>query len=401
MSVALDNVVVLDLTSTFWASVASALLGDFGADVIKIESLDPAERRFPDEITPHEPGSWNYRFDLANRNKRSASVDLESEDGREVVRRLLAKADIVVTDAASAVLKRHGLDYASVSAVRSDVIYVRGTTCGPRGKDADLPPLDEIAAARAGMMPILPQPGEPPVYPGHGQMYTSVMLAFGAVAALYHRRATGEGQEVDASLLAGNMYGASLDLQAFLAIGGERFLQPVSRLDAGNPMSGTQYPTSDGLWVTLTMPDTDRWWPVLAEITGLDAADPRFADHELRCGDNRLELMRVLDQAFRKQSAAYWRDLFNEKQISADIIEDYNYPADDDVARENRYILDLQDPSLGPTSMLGFPIFMTDTPAVFARAAPRLGQHTAEVLQSLLGYAPARVTELVRQGVIR
>ena len=128
------------------------------------------------------------------------------------------------------------------------------------------------------------------------------------------------------------MYGASLDLQASLAIGGERFLQPVSRLDAGNPMSGTLYPTKDGLWVTLTMPDTDRWWPALAEITGLDPADPRFDSHERRCGEGRLELMRVLEEAFARHPADHWRQAFLDRQLSADIIEDYTYPANDEDA---------------------------------------------------------------------
>jgi formyl-CoA transferase len=395
---ALDDVVVLDLTTTFWGSMGAALLGDFGAAVVRVEHPDPSQRRFVDVDDEHEPGTWNYRFDLANRNKRSVAIDVESEAGGEIVRALAAKADVVVTDRSHDWLASRKLDYASASAARSDVVYVRGSTLGPQGTEE--PPLDEIAAARTGMMPILPQPGEPPVYPGHGQMYTAVMIAFGATAALLHRRATGEGQQVDTSLLAGNMYGASLDLQAFLAIGGERFLHPVSRLDAGNPMSGTQYPTSDGLWVTLTMPDTDRWWPVLAEIAGLDAADPRFEDHDKRCGEHRLVLMEILDQAFRKHPADHWRAIFNERQISADVIETYDYPVADPVTRENRYILDLDDPSLGPTSLLGFPIYMTDTPAWLDRTAARLGQHSAEVLRELLEYSPARITELIDRGVV-
>ena len=162
------------------------------------------------------------------------------------------------------------------------------------------------------MMPILPQPGQPPVFTGAGQMYTTVMLAFGVMTALHHRQQTGEGQEVDVSLFAGNMYGAALDVQASLAMGGERFLHPVSRLDAGNPMSGTLYQSKDGRWVTLTMPDTDRWWPGLAEIVGLDPADPRFDSHDKRCEENRLELIGVLEQAFQQQSGAHWRSAFNE-----------------------------------------------------------------------------------------
>jgi len=397
---ALGDVLAVDLTETFWGGIAAAMLGDFGADVVKIESVDPAHRGFPDVDDDQAAGSWNFRFDLANRNKRSVAVDLAREQGRALVQELAGKADVVITDRPDVWLETHGLDVESCRKRRSDILYIRGSGFGPAGLDAGLPALDELAAARTGMMPILVQPGEPPVYPGHGQMYTSVMLAFGAVAALYHRRLTGEGQRVDASLLAGNMYGASLDLQAFLAIGGERFLKPTSRLDAGNPMSGTNYPTSDGVWVTLTMPETDRWWPQLAEITGLAADDPRFASHDLRCGENRLVLMELLDLAFRKHPASHWRKIFNERQMSADIIDTYDFPLHDEMARDNRYILDLEDASLGRTSMLGFPIFMSDTPASLSRTAPRLGQHTAEVLHDVLGYSPARIGALTADKLI-
>jgi crotonobetainyl-CoA:carnitine CoA-transferase CaiB-like acyl-CoA transferase len=205
---------------------------------------------------------------------------------------------------------------------------------------------------------------------------------------------------VDASLLAGNMYGASLDLQAYLAIRGERMLQPVSRLDAGNPMSGVLYPTADGLWVALTMPDTDRWWPMLAEVTGLDENDDRFNSHDKRCGDNRLELLRELDDAFKKQTASYWRDEFTRRQMSAVVIEGYEYPYADDAARDNRYILDLHDSSLGETRMLGFPIFMTDTPARLRSTAPRNGQHSAEIVRDVLGYDEARIVAMQREGVL-
>ncbi len=401
MTKALDGIVALDLTTEFWASLAAAMLGDFGAQVVRID--DPAGRSRQSAYgasEPHEPGTLNWRFDLANRNKLSLALDLDSQRGREIAGELVRRADALVTDRPRAWLAERGLDYETVSRTHPGIVYARGSGFGPRGPDADLPPLDELAAAHTGMMPILPQPEQPPVYPGHGQMYTTVMLAFGVVTALFHRKRSGEGQAVDASLLAGNMYGASLDLQAFLAIGGERFLQPISRLDAGNPMSGTLYRAADGRWVTLTMPDTDRWWPQLAEVTGLDPNDPRFDSHDKRCGENRLELIRLLEEAFAKKPADYWRDVFTERKMSADIIEEYTYPERDPDARANRYLLDLDDASLGKLTMLGFPIFMTETPAVLERTAPRLGQHSAQVLHELLGYSPEQIRELAAAGVI-
>jgi crotonobetainyl-CoA:carnitine CoA-transferase CaiB-like acyl-CoA transferase len=231
-------------------------------------------------------------------------------------------------------------------------------------------------------------------------MYSSVMLAFGVMVALWHRAETGEGQEVDASLFAGNMYGASLDLQAFLAMGGDRFLQPVSRLDAGNPMSGTLYPTSDGRWVTLTMPDTDRWWPALAEITGLDPADERFDTHERRCEENRLLLIELLEQAFQQQPATHWRTVIDERNLSADVIEEYAYPANDPQALRNGFVIELSGPG-GSSKSLGFPLFMSDSPARLSHRAPFAGQHSAEVLSEALDRSADEIARLQEEGVVR
>jgi formyl-CoA transferase len=396
MSRVLDGLLVVDLTVEFWGSIAAALLGDFGANVVRVDALGAPAPEPDGEPAP----AWNARAELAQRNKLSLAVDVMSEPGRDIVRALAAKADVVLTDRPLAQLQTLGFDYDSLAALRPDLIYARGSGFGPEGPDRDLPALDELAAARTGMMPILPQPGRPPVYPGHGQMYTTVMLAFGVLAALHHRRRSGEGQQVDTSLLAGNMYGASLDLQAFLAIGGERFLHPISRLDAGNPMSGTMYMSEDGLWVTLTMPDTDRWWPEFAPLVGLDVSDPRFDSHEKRCGESRLEMMRVLEAAFRRRPAAHWRRVFLEKQLSADVIEDYAFPGADPQVYRNRYIVDLDHPSLGMIKTLGFPIFMSESPARLFRLAPCRGQHSFEVLHDVLGYAEDEITALRDAGAI-
>jgi crotonobetainyl-CoA:carnitine CoA-transferase CaiB-like acyl-CoA transferase len=400
MSSALADVVVLDLTDEFWSSLGTALLGDFGARVIRLDVLPESRARGPSPDGRHPPASWDYRFELANRNKLSVAVDIRRPPGREILEGLVRHADVVVTDWPRGRLAELRCDYDTLVGLKADLIYARASGFGPEGPDRDLPALDELAAARTGMMPILPQPGEPPVYAGSGQMYTTVMLAFGVVTALQHHQRTGEGQEVDVSLFAGNMYGASLDLQAYLAMGGERFLHPVSRLDAGNPMSGTLYPTKDDRWVTLTMPDTDRWWPGFAPLVDLDPADPRFDSHEKRCEANRLELIAVLEAAFRRRPADHWRRVFDERQLSADVIEDYAYPAADEQARRNRYILDLDHPHLGRITTLGFPIFMSDSPARLDRMAPCIGQHSAQVLHEMLGYSAEAVRELEAQGVI-
>jgi formyl-CoA transferase len=399
VSAALDGLVVIDLSTEFWSSLGAAMLGDFGADVIRIETGRAPLSHAPE---PDERAAWSYREELANRNKRSVALDLGQREGREILRELVGRADVFVCDWPESEVRDAGLDYESLSRTKPDLIYLRASGFGPNGPDRDLPALDELAAARTGMMPILPQPGEPPVYTGSGQIYTTVMLAFGVLTALQHREQSGEGQLVDVSLFAGNMYGAALDLQAYLAMGGERLLQPVARRDSGNPMSGSGmlYATRDGRWLTLTMPDTDRWWPGLAAAVGLDAADPRFDSHEKRCEQNRLELIGLLERAFLQHDGEHWRSVFAERQLSADVIEDYAFPAGDPQAERNRYLLSLDHPSLGRVQTLGFPIFMSETPARLDRFAPCAGQHGAQILHELLDYTEERIHALAESGIL-
>lgn len=391
MSRALDDVLVVDLTRQFFGSLSAAFLGDFGARVVRVELLPTASAA---------DGSWNHDAELVHRNKQSLAVNAADPEGAALLRDLLAKADVVVTDLELPALQALGADYAAVAALRPDTIYGRISGFGPQGPDQGLPAIDELAAARTGMMPILPQPGQPPVYTGAGAMHASVMLAFGVVTALFHRLASGEGQAVDVSLFGANMYGAALDIQAILAIGGgERFLTPISRLDVSNPMSGSLYPSADGRWVTLTMPDTDRWWPDFSAALGIDRNDPRFDTHDKRTETNRLELIHELEQRFQTQPGAHWRQVFQEKQMSADIIERFDYPASDPQAAANRYVIDIDHPSFGKVKSLGFPIYMSDSPARLDRLAPALGQHSAQVLGDL-GYAEDHISRLAAAGVI-
>ncbi len=393
MSGVLRDITVLDLTRQFSAALAAAFLGDFGARVIRLELL-PAP---PREAT----GRWNHEADLIHRNKQSVALDARQPRGRELLAGLVAQADVIVTDWEREELAALGLDHAAASALRPDVVYGRLSGFGPEGPDRDLPAIDELAAARTGAMPMLPQPGQPPIYTGAGAMHATAQLAFGIVLALLHRRRGGEGQAVDVSLFGANMYGSALDLQAFLAIGaGERLLHPISRLDVSNPMSGSLYPAADGRWVTLTMPDTDRWWPTFADMVGLARDDPRFDSHDKRTDSNRLELIKELEHRFASQPASHWRRMFQEKQLSADIIERFDYPAGDPGARANQYVLDLDHPSFGLIRSLGFPIWLSDSPAQLNRLAPCVGQHTDQVLQELLGCSRETIHELAAAGVV-
>lgn len=400
MSKALDGVVVIDLTREFFGSVAGALLADFGATVVRVEDLSQTDTPDPNRDGMHPAERWDAHSELAHRNKQSLAVDLSSDAGKQILNKLIAKSDVLLSDLPFKELEARGWDHDSLCKLRPEIILTRGSGFGPKGPDADLPAIDELAASRAGLMSQLGEPGQPPVFTGTGQMHTAVMLALGTLLALYHRDESGKGQIVDASLLGGNMYAASLDLQAYLAIKEDRLMVPISRLDLGNPMSGPSYPCSDGSWASLAMPDTGRYWESFSELVGLDSDDPRFNTHEKRTEDNRRVMMQVLDGLFAKQPGAHWKKGFDDRKLPADIIEKYDYPAQDPQALINRYILNLNHPSHGEIQSLGFPIYMSETPARLRSMAPSRGQHSAEILQDLLDYTDETIEALEAQGTI-
>ena len=212
---ALDDLRVIDLSRSFWSSLAGTMLADFGADVIQVQEPGK-DHTWAAELVPE--ADWDYLAELALRNKRALAVRMDEPAGRDLVDRLIDQADVVLVDWPLAELAALGWEAERLRADRPGLIVARGTGFGPEGPDRDLPADDILAAARTGVMPTLPQPGRPPVFPESGPMYTAIMLAFGVMAAVHHRSATGRGQIVDASLLSGNMYGASLDLQAYLAV---------------------------------------------------------------------------------------------------------------------------------------------------------------------------------------
>jgi crotonobetainyl-CoA:carnitine CoA-transferase CaiB-like acyl-CoA transferase len=149
------------------------------------------------------------------------------------------------------------------------------------------------------------------------------------------------------------------------------------------------------------MPDTDRWWPDFSTLIGVATNDPRFDDHEKRTTAHRSELMAVIEEAIRSRNAFDWRTAFQEKGLSADVIEEFDYPAKDLEARRNGYVLHQEDSTRGAFKTLGFPIYMSETPARMDRRPPTRGQHTARILHDLLDLSEDEIDALQTEGTIR
>jgi crotonobetainyl-CoA:carnitine CoA-transferase CaiB-like acyl-CoA transferase len=387
---ALEGIRIIDLTEWMYGSLGTRYLADMGADVVKIEGLDgdPSrdlenvrkwhKRRLPD-------CEWNYYFECNNRSKRGMALDLGSEEARQILSKLIEGADVFVTTYDSSKTRELGLDYDSLSKVNGKLIYAKVSGWGKHGPDVGKPTLDVLTESRAGNMARIGEPGDPPVYTATGHPTCAVDLAYAVTMALFHRMRTGEGQEVEVSLFGANILFENYNLEACMGTGAEVLAQQASRLAAGNPLFN-MYPTKDK-WVYMCMMQTDRWWGnLMRAIKRPDlASDSRFESHQKIVGESRRDAIDILDEVLPTGSAEEWFGEETRKEIELILtpIDSYADLYDDPQAYENQYILDQDHPSFGKVKVMGFPSQFTETPPAIRRSAPKLGEHTDEILAEL------------------
>src|SRR5439155_26520564 len=209
---ALEGIRVLDLTIWQQGPMSTAMLADWGADVVKVEGPDSPDPGRSLIRYDRSPGGPNAYFETHNRNKRGIVLDLKAAAGRALFYRLVESADVVIQNFRPGVCERLGIDYESLRRVRGDVVYCQASGFGLKGPDAQRPALDRLAQARGGLMSVTGEPDAPPTrtFGGMADQVSAFLLAFGIVTALFHRQRTGDGQMVDGSLLQGQ-----IALQAF------------------------------------------------------------------------------------------------------------------------------------------------------------------------------------------
>ena len=399
MSGPLQGIKVVELGLWIAGPAASGVLGDWGADVVKVEPLrgDPS-RLFRTMLSRNR--SDNPIFELDNRNKRGIAVDIGSDEGRRIVVDLVRGADVFVTNARPESVARAGLDHASLHEVNPRLVYAQVTGYGLDGPDADRPGFD-IAAywARSGMAHLhTPEDGTPPIMRGGmGDHPTGLALAGGVAAALFHRERTGEGQLVSTSLYRQGVYTLGYDLSLVSSWG--RTAPVTDHYSAPSPTANS-YRTRDGRRFWVVGVEADRHWPPLTRVIGRPdlVDDPRFATSADRAVNAR-ELITILDGIFVTRDLDEWArvfatepDMFWTPQATPDeVLADPQLRAAGglvDVPGEN-----------GSTTMIASPIDFHGTPSDPRSHAPRLGQHTREILEEL-GYEPSVVEDLVSRGVV-
>jgi crotonobetainyl-CoA:carnitine CoA-transferase CaiB-like acyl-CoA transferase len=404
MAMPLDGIRVIDWTIWQQGPICSSMLGDLGAEVIKLEERgtgDPGRylARVGGADTSGRP---NWYFEANNRNKKSLALDLKRPEAREVVHALVERADVFVQNFRKGVAARLGLDYETLRRVNPRLVYASATGYGPEGPDSGDPSFDHLGLARSGIMLAAGEPDMPPlgIAGGIADQMGGAMLAYGVLAALLARERTGLGQAVDASHLGSMMWLQGLSVSCKLMAG---FAFPRSfRGRAFNPL-WNHYRCADGQWLALAMLQSDRYWPDFAGAIGRPelAADTRFESAAARA-KHAAECVAILDEAFASGPRADWLRRLREHPgdfIFTQVNSVDDLPADPQV-RLNDYVVGFDHPAHGPTHVIGVPVRLSATPGAVREPAPELGQHTEEVLLEVLGLDWERIGRLREQGVI-
>jgi crotonobetainyl-CoA:carnitine CoA-transferase CaiB-like acyl-CoA transferase len=374
---ALDGVRVLDAASMLAGPYGATLLGDLGADVIKLEPPNGDETR---RFGPRR-GTDSGVFVGVNRNKRSVAVDLRTDDGRVVLDALVRWADVVVDNLRPRAKATLGLDYERLRAINPRIISVSVSTFGETGPYAGRPGIDPIAQAMTGFMHVTgPRDGDPlKAGPPVGDAVASLLVANGALAALWARQATGEGQAVEVALIDGLIH-----IQAPYT--GQHFLLGTQQPRSGNSIDWyapyNAYRCGDGRFVHIAC-FNDKFFANLAKAIGrVDLVDDaRFATNEARL-DNRVELDAVIEEFCGSRPRADALDVLAAHDVIVAPVNDYRETFADPQVRHNAMVVDV-DHHAGPLRVTGVPVRLSATPGDVRLAPPGLGQHTADVLAEL------------------
>jgi CoA:oxalate CoA-transferase len=396
----LDGIRVVDMTIWQQGPYSTAMLADLGADVIHIEGPTSPDvgRNFGGG--PAENGLNPY-FQSHNRGKRSLVIDLKDERGRAAFHKLVETADVFVSNMRRSALKRLGADYETLSQVNPQLIHARASGYGPKGPDADLGAMDILGQARGGIMMANGEADGRPRNVGAAiaDHVGAITLGFGIMSALVHRLRTGEGQQIDSSLLGSQMCIQSFAITGVLFNGNRPLVRRSKDRMEARPTWNT-YKGSDGKWFASGSANDSTWPNFCAALERPDwLTDSRYSEMSVRNRNGR-ELITELDQIFATQPAAHWVKRLSEAGALACTVNEYHDLLDDPQTTANEYITEVErDDGLPPVKMVGAPVTFSKTPAKIRRLAPEFDQHTEEILLEL-GYTWEEMESLRRAGVI-
>jgi CoA:oxalate CoA-transferase len=386
----LEGTRVLALSQFIAGPFGSMVLGDMGAEIIKVEPPEPVANRIMSG--PDYKGESFYHLAF-NRSKKSLTLDMRTKSGQKAFRDLVKISDVFWSNLRPASVENIGADYASVSKLNPNIVACYLSGYGLHGELRDRPAFDINALALSGVMSVTGQPGGPPLRPGvpMGDFVTGMLGAIGVCGALLQRHQTGKGQLVDISLLDSCITTLAYEFTYYFCGG----LMPKA-LGNGHlsihPYNA--YNTCDG-WLVL-----GPCWPRLARVLDLEwmIDDPRFVTKEARL-ENRDEFERLVQAKFMEAPAADWLELLYAEDIAATPVNSLDMALQNPQLKERNMVLDLEHPLGDKIKMVGNPIKMPGSiDDDHYTAPPVLGQHNTEILGGLLGYSPEQIEKLLHEG---
>lgn len=396
MTMALEHLTVIDLTQVMAGPSCCQLLGDLGANVVKVEPVGVGDhtRQTMGHRMPHGESS---AFVAVNRNKKGLALDLKQEAGREAFYRLVRSADVLVENFRPGVTARLGVDYPALRAVNGRLIYASISGFGQTGPYAERPGYDLIAQGMSGIMSVTGDPAGEPVKCGVpvADLSAGLYCAVGILTACIAREQTGRGQYIDTSLYEAAMALSVWETAELWSTG--RTPQPLgSAHRMAAPYQALR--TRDGhLTVGANNP---RLWERLCRALGRGdlLRDPRFTGNPDRMA-NRKELAGELESVLKERDTDEWVTLLLEAGVPAGPLHDYRQACADPHTLAREMVVTMRHPIEGEIRGLGIPVKLSDTPGRVRRPAPGLGEHTDEVLAGL-GYSPGEVASLRESGAV-
>ncbi len=391
----LEGIRVLDLSRVLAGPFCGAILGDMGADVVKVEDTKTGDetRTWP----PHKGGEAAC-FLVNNRNKRGIAVDMKAPDGVEIIRRLARQTDVLIENFRTGTMEGFGLGYEQLAELNPRLIYCSISAFGRSGPRAQEAGYEALMQAFTGIMSITGEPDGPPVRCGVSflDLMTGVLCAMGAVCALYQRASTGLGQRIDGSLLTTAIGMLNFQAEGYLLAGAV-----PKALGSGAPGTSPyrNFRCADNQWIFVAAPN-DNLWKRLAGAIGLAplTADPRYATNVERV-KNRVELEKIVQEAIGRFNREPLMKRLEEAGVPATPVNRVDQALEDAQVKAQNMIWQMDHPGLGKTPIVGFPLAFSRMQTGIRRNPPRQGEHTDEILKEY-GYSQSEVTQLREKKAI-
>jgi formyl-CoA transferase len=397
MAQALEDIKVLDLSRVLAMPYCSMMLGDLGAQIIRVErpGIGDETRHWG----PPWAGDQSAYYLCTNRNKKSITVDLKKKEGQEIILGLAKKSDVLLENFLPGNLAAMGLGYEQIRAVNPAIIYASVTGYGQDGPYRDLPGFDFIIQAQGGLMSIIGESDGPPMKVGVAIVdITAGLFACSAIlAALHHRGKTGIGQYIDIALLDAQVAWLANQASNYLISG-----KVPRRMGNAHPniVPYEAFETKDGIYIALGVGNDNQWrkFCKLADLENL-IHDPRYATNPKRV-ENRGELVSFLREIFRKKTSAEWLRILAEAGVPCGPINSIDRVFADPQVLAREMLVEMEHPVDGKYRVVGSPMKLSETPVQYKTPPPRLGEHTEEVLREILGYEPAQISRLREEKTI-